>query len=623
MGKKKKSHIKTQKRWIAISASIVFVLACVVFGYIFLNIRYSNRAIPGIKLSSVSISGMRATDIEKLLNDYQYQIETDGFIFRHQNKSVVLYPTIVSTLDADLSYNLITIDSEATVNKVMEHGHQGSFWQKTNDFIQAYTQGINVSPHYSLDQDEIIKILTNNFSEFDTPANNPVIQVSSDNKIIVSQENSGQILDYELAVEELTTIINDLEARLIILKKVEDTPTITLAETQTSQIKTKDIISRLPWILEYEDYRWLIDNQIATDWFEFSRDKSGEIIIDLNDRAVIKYLKAIPGTDLDIAPKEGKFVLEDERVTEFQVATNGSVININDTLNQMRIDLINNPGAISEIKVDTIEPTSSTEDINQLGIKELVGEGSSNFRGSPRNRVHNIQVGANTLNGLLIKPGEEFSLVSALGDIDATTGYLPELVIKGNRTIPEYGGGLCQIGTTFFRAVLDSGLSVTARQNHSYRVSYYEPPVGMDATIYNPQPDFKFINDYDKHLLLQTRIEGTQLIFKLYGTKDGREASTTEPRVYNYVKPGPTKYIDTEDLAPGETECTEKAHTGADAEFTYTVIFPDGRVEEEIFKSHYKAWPEICLVGQEPEDETQEEETETNDGETDIDDGDE
>ncbi|HLD00060.1 MAG TPA: VanW family protein, partial [Patescibacteria group bacterium] len=148
---------------------------------------------------------------------------------------------------------------------------------------------------------------------------------------------------------------------------------------------------------------------------------------------------------------------------------------------------------------------------------------------------------------------------------------------------------------------------VVERRNHSYRVSYYEPPVGMDATIYEPKPDFRFSNDYTSPLLLQARIEGNNLIFEFYGTKDDRVAGTTTPRVFNVVRPGPKKIIETDTLPPGQTKCIEKPHNGSDAEFTYTVTYPNGETKKETFKSHYKPWQEVCLVGKAatPKTETQ------------------
>ena len=235
--------------------------------------------------------------------------------------------------------------------------------------------------------------------------------------------------------------------------------------------------------------------------------------------------------------------------------------------------------------------------LNEMGIKEIIGIGRSDFRGSPPNRIHNIKTGAASLNGILIAPNEEFSLLKALGKIDGEHGYKPELVIKGNKTMPEFGGGLCQIGTTIFRATLASGLPILERQNHSYRVSYYEPPVGIDATIYYPKPDFRFLNDTGRYILIQTRIEGTELIFEFWGTKDGRVALQSEPVVYNRTAPPPAKLIETLDLPIGKKKCTERAHAGADAVFTYTITYLDGAVKTQEFKSHYRPWGEVCLIG--------------------------
>ena len=134
-----------------------------------------------------------------------------------------------------------------------------------------------------------------------------------------------------------------------------------------------------------------------------------------------------------------------------------------------------------------------------------------------------------------------------------------------------------------FRLVIESGLSITERRNHSYRVGYYEP-AGTDATIYSPWPDFKFINDTDNYLLLQTRIEGNNLIFEFWGTSDGRQVETTQPVIYNIVKPGEPEYVETDELEPGEEKRVERAHNGADAYFKRTISWPE-ELEKEIIQS--------------------------------------
>ena len=119
----------------------------------------------------------------------------------------------------------------------------------------------------------------------------------------------------------------------------------------------------------------------------------------------------------------------------------------------------------------------------------------------------------------------------------------------------------------------------------------------MDATIYNPLPDFRFINDTKNYILIQSRIEGYDLYFEFWGTRDGRKVYISEPKIYNIKEPPPPKYIETEDLKPQEIKCIETSHQGADVEFTYKVEYPSGEIFEKVFKSHYKPWQKICLIG--------------------------
>jgi vancomycin resistance protein YoaR len=88
--------------------------------------------------------------------------------------------------------------------------------------------------------------------------------------------------------------------------------------------------------------------------------------------------------------------------------------------------------------VKITEPEISTRTIDTLGLTDLLGVGTSSFAGSPNNRIHNISVGVAKLNGILLKPGQEFSFIENIGEIEAAQGYLPELVIKNNKTIPHY-----------------------------------------------------------------------------------------------------------------------------------------------------------------------------------------
>ena len=233
--------------------------------------------------------------------------------------------------------------------------------------------------------------------------------------------------------------------------------------------------------------------------------------------------------------KDAKLVLDGKVAKEFNPGQNGQGLDVY----VLRSALQSEETSIT-LPVIISFPTNRLSDTNNLGINELVALGESDFKGSPRNRIHNINVGANKFNGLIIEPGQEFSFNEYLGDVDGEHGFLPELVIKATGTVPEFGGGLCQVSSTAFRAAMNSGFPITARRNHSYAVQYYAPQ-GTDATIYPGVQDMKFINNLSSSILIRTRIDGTKLYFEYYGTKDNRQVSFEGPVQYDKKANGAMK----------------------------------------------------------------------------------
>jgi len=238
--------------------------------------------------------------------------------------------------------------------------------------------------------------------------------------------------------------------------------------------------------------------------------------------------------ETDKAPINAKFKMENDRASVFVADEKGRALDIKKSLEI--ISSILQDGTINENDKEIIlaysitEPEITAKDVNDLGINTLIGEGKSNFKGSTKSRMHNIRVATSRYDGFLLAPGEEFSFVTILGPVDGEHGYLPELVIKHDKTEPEFGGGICQVSTTAFRAAIYSGLEITDRKNHAYPVQYYNPQ-GMDATIYIPKPDLKFKNNTSGYILFQTKIEGTELTFSLYGTDDGRKIEVDGPHI--------------------------------------------------------------------------------------------
>ena len=256
---------------------------------------------------------------------------------------------------------------------------------------------------------------------------------------------------------------------------------------------------------------------------------------------------------------------------------------------------------IMEIPVEKEEPKVKTADVNNLGIKELIGKGESLFAGSIPNRIFNIKKAAENMNGILVAPGETFSFNKYVGDISAAGGYKSAYIIKEGRTVLGDGGGVCQVSTTLFRAILAAGLPVEERTAHAYRVHYYEEDSqpGFDATIFTPSVDLKFKNDTPAYILIQTTVDEAKLklVFELYGTSDGRKVSISKARVWDVTPPPPALYQDDQTLPKGVVRQVDFSAWGAKAAFDWKVTRGDEVLQQRTFYSNYRPWQAIYLRG--------------------------
>ncbi|MFC1644464.1 VanW family protein [Patescibacteria group bacterium] len=243
-------------------------------------------------------------------------------------------------------------------------------------------------------------------------------------------------------------------------------------------------------------------------------------------------------------PIDATFTITGSRVSAFSTEKEGMQLNVKKSAEAIYSKLQDNYTSTPTINltIEKISPEVTSKDVNKLGVETLIGEGKSNFYGSTSSRIHNIAVATSRFDGLLIKPGEEFSFIENLGPVDGESGYKQELVIKKDKTELDYGGGVCQVSTTAFRAAIYSGLEITARRNHAYAVSYYNPQ-GMDATVYIPRPDLKFINNTPGYILIQTEINipKRELIFRFYGTDIERKTEVDGPYITSREPDGSMK----------------------------------------------------------------------------------
>jgi vancomycin resistance protein YoaR len=561
--------------------------------------KYTDVAYPGVYVGFVDVSGMTENQIASLLSSYEESINKGELTVKADGKSFALSPIITSASNSDFAKPIIDFNFENIPSQALRVGRDGNFFESLITPLRLRILPRNISIDYLIDETEIKNILSLNFGELEKPAKNASLEIRN-NKLQITNEETGMIFDYEKAIETLHQRIETLKTDTISLNLETVSPTITKSEAQIILNNKQNTLNSLEKItITFEEKTWEISPEDIRSWLDFQYDNN-ELTLGISKEKAELFINKLT-EEINVPAKEPKFELNDAgRVTEFQSSQDGKELNVDATLGLINQAINNkNTEPINAI-VDITVAQVANGDLNNLGIKELLGRGVSNFAGSPANRRHNIATGASKVHGVLIKPGETFSMIDSLGEIDGDAGYLRELVIKGNRTVPEYGGGLCQVSSTTFRAALNAGLPIVERRNHSFRVRYYEP-AGLDATIYDPAPDFKFLNDTGHHILFITKIEGDNLIFEFYGTKDGRTAvmEPNPPRIYNVTSPGPARYIETDELAPGQKKKVESAYAGATTYFKYIINYPDGEVYEKEFYSTYVPWSEVWLVGKE------------------------
>ncbi len=589
---------------VGLSVSMAAGLAAAAYGY---ENAFRGRIFPGVRVAGVRLDGLTPDAARQRIELSVDEALDPGFDFRFKTKEFNLPRATVSLEDPDASQDLIHYDADPAIMQAMQAGRGGSFFTDAITRMRLYVQTQNIPLLAETNKPLIKRLLLAELEQELLPAKDAELTVSfptsttaSSTLIIKTEpERRGTMADLDPAVDALAAQAERLTFQPIRIQTSEIIPNVLASDIAPLEQGIPEFIEHAPFTLILENKPFKVTNTTLAGWVGVSSTVDG-MRLSINPDRMIDTLKPLTASVVREA-KDGRIeVDENNKLTLFEAPIEGVSIDTYSTIHEIERSWESGSTTIP-VKFAKLEPRILGEDAERLGIHTRLGVGESDFSGSPTNRRKNMALGVKKMNGVLIAPGEEFSQLKTLGPVTGANGWLPELVIKGNETTPEFGGGLCQVGTTSFRMALKAGFQITQRRNHSYRVRYYEP-AGTDATIYEPAPDFRFKNDTPAWVLITAESRNDKLYFTAWGTHDGRKAEQTYPRIYNIVSPPPTKYIPTTDLPVGKKRCTESAHAGASASFDYTVTMANGEQKKETFNSYYRPWGAVCLVGATPEE---------------------
>ena len=240
------------------------------------------------------------------------------------------------------------------------------------------------------------------------------------------------------------------------------------------------------------------------------------------------------------------------------------------------------------LKLSVVQPDLTTAEAEALGIHRQLTSYTTQMGASSSNRIHNVHLMADFIDGTVIKPGETFSFNKVVGPRTADRGFLEGQQIVGSLTLPAIGGGVCQTATTLFNDAFETGLPILARINHNYYLSHY--PLGRDATVSWGGPDLVFKNDLEHGILIKASYTDSTLTFTFYGTPQGRQVTSETSPQTNWTDPKTTyAYDPTGAVAKPGQVVTEagSGERGFDVTVTRTVTENGNTIRKDSFFSRY------------------------------------
>ncbi len=502
-----------------------FAAAVLIIGVF--SIINSGKIYPGVSLNGVYVGGLTPKQaqqkLEQSAKDANYEVAVQ------YNNTTIRIPV----KDLGVTY------PNSAYEEAFRYGRTGRLSENLYMRIRALFWRPTTVTMLEVDDSK----LTPYIQTVDTELNKPVANASlsfADNRVTVEKSQPGERLDRGLLVQAIKKQIAAEKGGSIDAPVYNLEPTIKESALEITKHQVDEYVSS-PVAVTAGSFTKTIDQAQILSWVDvvvlgsktdlpliplesfYPAPSQSAVELELNKAKVEAYAQQL-AQGINREPVDAQLTMNNGSLGIARASQDGLQVDTAAASKKI-VEVVVNPNGDRKVVIPTkVTKAAIREDaLAELGIKEMISEGVSYFPGSPPERMQNVRTGQAKYNGVILKPGEVFSFGKILGDVGPQTGYAPAKVILGNRQELQYGGGLCQVSSTAFRAALNAGLPILERVNHSFAVSYYTAPYGVpgvDATIYYPQVDFKFKNDTSHFIYIQTIMQGTTLKFQFYGTKE-------------------------------------------------------------------------------------------------------
>lgn len=562
--------------------------------------QHTNKVYTGVTVWGQDLSGLTQAEARTVL--------TEAFPYPTERAIVLTVPGSANEqwelAPAELG---ITFDVEKTLAAAYAIGREGNVLQSQ---LQAWYYGTSLAPVIIFDEAKLDAALNQLASEINQPPEDATLLYSG-SEVDYTPALFGRILDVANARERLLNPLADLHKVELELMVHQISPQVidtAEAARQIEQIISGPVTFYLQEPLAGVDLSNLtISAEQLTGWLRISmRETVGSTAsynVSVDENALRSWLSQYEAA-LYREPVNARFYFNDStrELVLVEPHISGRALDIDGTMAQFMSQVTTPNRSVPFALKEIVPVVHSNATAQELGITELVSESTTWFYGSTDNRKHNIARSAANFYGIVIAPGEEFSFNKYLGSISEEDGYETGLIIVGGRTIKGVGGGVCQVSTTVFQAAFWSGFPITERWAHGYQVGYYNDGegAGMDATVFSPIVDFKFINNTPHHLLMENYYneQYQSLTVKFYSTSMEREILKSTPFIENETPANPDVYEFNPEIPEGTVEQVDWAVGGSRVTITREVYNYNGDlILEDTFVSNYIPWQNVYQYG--------------------------
>ncbi len=575
------------------------LLAIMIFATLGYQILYLNRGYPGVSVAGVGIDGMTHPEIVDAVTAQTAVYLNRPITIRARNKTWTFTGRQLG----------LRVDVTTTANNAYQIGRGENVFFDMLTHLSLIFSPCNVEPIIFYDSgptDQILQQLTEAVNYPPTDAQ-LIIRSATDVEVIPAQRGRRLHVGATKPLIEAAIFSRD-EQPVVAAFTQEVIPAMSTEDVAPVYRQVQDLLSA-PLVFAFttntDAAEWQLEPDTVAGMINIieEADANGHprLTIELEREKLAPHFEEYARV-INLEPSDARFAFDDENneLTVVQFSRDGRTLDVEAVYQQVAVALTNGSHFI-ELPVLLVSPALSSDNIDALGIKELVSESTSYFKGSSEGRMRNIALAASKFDGVIVPPGEVFSFNQRLGPVTAEEGYDESLIIFGDRTTVGIGGGVCQVSTTAFRTAFFGGFELVERWAHGYRVGWYETNsvVGLDATIYTPDVDFKFRNDSAHYLLIHTKtdLEAGTLTFKFYGTPTDREVTVSQPVETNVVKHPPPIYEETSSLAEGIIKQVDWAKDGMDVTVTRVVKDGDTVIHQDEIFSRYQPWRAVYQVG--------------------------